>query len=201
MAQTKLIEDEEDKRCKCCPLYKTRTNIVWIRGTSTKDVDILFVGEAPGKDEDLMGKPFVGRAGHVLNKWIEETRLTNYAIINIVKCRPPNNRKPLPSEVRSCLPYFIKQVQELNPKLIVALGSTAMSVLINRSEVLPNVGKIFKSRFGDVMVFPHPAYLLRYADVYIPIKELKQIIKERRNDKELEKDIIRDILDKNKKAN
>ena len=183
MVQTKLIEDDEtggydtSGEYKCCPLWKTRNNIVWIRGTSTKDVDVLFVGEAPGRDEDLHGRPFVGRAGQVLNKWIEEVRLSNYAIINIVKCRPPNNRKPFQSEIRACLPYFIRQVQELHPKLIVALGATAMSVLINRSEVLSNVGKIFKSRFGDVMVFPHPSFILRGADIYIPIKELKEIAK------------------------
>ena len=175
--QMKLIENDDNKLFRCCDLWKTRNNIVWIRGTSTKDVDVLFVGEAPGRDEDLRGLPFVGRAGQVLNKWIEEARLSNYAIINIVKCRPPENRKPLQSEIRACLPYFIKQVQELHPKLIVALGATAMSVLINRSEVLSNVGKIFKSRFGDVMVFPHPSFILRGADIYIPIKELKEIAK------------------------
>lgn len=186
MVQTKLIEDDEtgefdtSGEYKCCPLWKTRNKMVWIRGMLTKDVDVLFVGEAPGRDEDLQGRPFVGRAGQILNKWIEEARLTNYAIINIVKCRPPNNRKPLQSEIRACLPYFIKQIKELNPKLIVALGATAMSVLINRNEVLPNVGKVFKSRFGDVMVYPHPSYILRGADIYIPIKELKEMVQARR---------------------
>lgn len=182
MGQMKLIEDDNcvdkdiSKDYKCCPLWKTRNNMVWIRGTSTKDVDVLFVGEAPGRDEDLRGLPFVGRAGQVLNKWICEAKLSNYAIINIVKCRTPNNRKPLQSEIRACLPYFIKQVQELRPKLIVALGATAMSVLINRSEVLPNVGKIFKSRFGDVMIFPHPSFILRGANISIPIDELKETV-------------------------
>ncbi len=181
MVQTTLIDDDEiceygkSSEYKCCPLWKTRNKMVWIRGTATKDVDVLFVGEAPGKDEDLYGRPFVGRAGQILNKWIEEARLTNYAIINIIKCRPPNNRKPLQSEIKACLPYFIKQTKELNPKIIVALGATAMSVLINRSEVLPNVGKIFKSRFGNIMVFPHPSFILRGADIYIPIKELKEM--------------------------
>ena len=171
--QSKLIENKGNESFKCCSLWKTRNNIVWIRGTSDKDVDIAFVGEAPGKEEDLQGRPFVGRAGQILDKWIERAMLSNYAIINIVKCRPPNNRKPIQSEIRACLPYFIKQIEELNPKLIVALGATAMSVLINRSEVLINIGKVFKSRFGDVMVFPHPSFVARGADVYIPIKELK----------------------------
>lgn len=181
--QMKLIEDDDyidkdiSKDYKCCDLWKTRNNMVWIRGTSTKDVDVLFVGEAPGRDEDLYGRPFVGRAGQVLNKWIEEARLSNYAIINIVKCRPPDNRKPLQSEIRACLPYFIKQVQELHPKLIVALGATAMSVLINRSDITANVGKIFETRYGKVFILFHPSYILRGADVYVPIRELKDICK------------------------
>ena len=173
MVQTKLIENEEDKLFRCCPLWKTRNNVVWIRRTPGKYINVVFVGEAPGKDEDLQGRPFVGRAGQILDKWITEANLSNYAIINIVKCRPPNNRKPLQSEIRACLPYFIRQIKELNPMLIVALGATAMSVLIYRSEVLSNVGKIFKSWLGDVIVFPHPSFILRGADVYIPIKELK----------------------------
>ena len=182
MVQTKLIEDDEigeygpSIEYKCCPLWKTRDKMVWIRGTSTKDVDMLFVGEAPGRDENLHGRPFVGRAGQILNKWIEEAGVTNYAIINIIKCRPPNNRKPLQSEIRSCLPYFIKQVKELNPKLIVALGATPCSVLINRKEVVANIGKIFQTIYGKVLVFPHPSYVLRGVDVYIPITELKQIL-------------------------
>lgn len=176
MGQTKLIEEESDQSCKRCPLHETRTSIVWQRGTADKDIDVLFIGEAPGKDEDLRGKPFVGRAGKILDKWIEDIGLTNYNIVNIVKCRPPGNRKPLSNEIRACLPYLIKQIQQFNPKIIVALGSTPCSILINRKEVVPNIGKIFKTRYGDVIVFPHPAYILRGADVYIPITELKKIL-------------------------
>lgn len=177
MSQTKLIEDEKDKLYRCCPLWKTRNNVVWIRGTSTKDVDVAFVGEAPGRDEDLRGKPFVGRAGKILDKWIEEAGLTNYAIINIVKCRPPNNRPPNQAEIRACLLHLIKQIHELNPKLIVALGRTACSVLINKSEITANIGKIFNSKYGKVFILPHPAYLLRGVNIYIPITELKEILK------------------------
>lgn len=176
MGQTKLIDNESDQSCKRCPLHETRNNIVWERSTTDKDVDILFIGEAPGKDEDLQGKPFVGRAGKLLDDWIFEMDLLSYAIINIVKCRPPNNRKPNPNEIRSCLPYLIKQIQQFNPKIIVALGATPCSVLINRKEVVANIGKIFKTRYGDVIVFPHPAYVLRGVDVYIPITELKNIL-------------------------
>jgi uracil-DNA glycosylase family 4 len=179
MVQTRLIDDEITEYTsgdyKCCPLWKTRNKMAWIRGTSTKDVDVLFVGEAPGRDEDLYGRPFVGRAGQLLNKWIEKARLTNYAVINIIKCRPPNNRKPNQSEIKACFPYFIKQLEELNPKLIVALGATAMSVLINRNDITACVGKIFDSRYGKVFILFHPSYILRGVDVYLPIKELKEV--------------------------
>lgn len=174
MGQTKLIEDEG---CKLCPLHQTRNNVVWIRGTETENVDILFIGEAPGRDEDLTGKPFVGKAGKLLDKWIEEAELTSYAIINIVKCRPPNNRKPLKSEISACLPYLIKQISDMKPKLIVALGATPSSVLINRKEVVANIGKLFKCKYGKVIVFPHPAFIARGVDIYVPIKELKEIAK------------------------
>jgi len=174
MGQTKLIEDEG---CKLCHLHETRNNIVWIRGTTTENVDILFVGEAPGRDEDLLGKPFVGKAGKLLDKWIEEAELTNYAITNIVKCRPPNNRKPLKSEINACLPHLIKQLRDMNPKLIVALGATPSSVLTNRKEVVANIGKMFKSRYGTIIIFPHPAYIARGVDLYVPIKELREIAK------------------------
>lgn len=172
MVQTKLIEDEG---CKLCPLHRTRNNIVWFRGTNTENVQILFIGEAPGRDEDLTGKPFVGRAGTILDKWIKELELTNYAIINIVKCRPPMNRKPTTAEIRACLPNLVEQIKKMNPKFIVALGAVPCSVLINRREVQKNIGKIFESIYGKVIVFPHPSFILRGAKAYVPIKELKEI--------------------------
>jgi uracil-DNA glycosylase family 4 len=173
MVQTKLIEDEG---CKLCNLHETRNNIVWYRGTATENVDVLFIGEAPGKDEDLSGRPFVGRAGKVLDKWIEEAGLTNYAIINIVKCRPPNNRKPNSSEIRACMPYLIEQINNMKPRIIVSLGAVPSSVLVNRKEVIVNIGKIFQSRYGNVIIFPHPSFILRGMKAYIPIKELKDIL-------------------------
>lgn len=174
--QTKLIENEDDKQYRCCPLWQTRINIVWYRGTSDKDVDVILIGEAPGKDEDLTGKPFVGRSGRLLDKWIEDAELENYAIINIVKCRPPNNRKPSQYEIKACLPYLESQIYAMNPKLLVALGAVPSSVLINKKEVVANIGKIFRSKYGPVMVFPHPSFIIRGSDVYVPIKELKETI-------------------------
>ncbi len=181
MVQTKLINNDSDQSCKKCPLHQTRNTIVWQRCTADKDVDALFIGEAPGKDEDLQGRPFVGRAGKLLDKWIEEIGLINYSIINVVKCRPPNNRKPNINEIKACLPYLIKQIRQFNPKIIIALGATPCSVLINRKEVVPNIGKIFKTRYGDVMVFPHPAYVLRGVDIKIPITELQEILGYKKN--------------------
>ena len=174
--QTKLIYNETDQSCRLCPLHETRNNVVWERSTADKDIDVLFIGEAPGKEEDLQGKPFVGRAGKILDEWIFEADLLSYAIINIVKCRPPGNRKPNPNEIRSCLPHLVKQIQQFNPKIIVALGATPCSVLIKRKEVVANIGKVFKTRYGDVIVFPHPAYVLRGIDVNIPITELTEIL-------------------------
>lgn len=170
--------DIDNGEYRCCPLYKNRTNVVWYRGTETKNVDVLFIGEAPGKDEDIQGKPFVGRAGKLLDKWIAQCEITNYAIINIVKCRPLNNRKPHQSEIRACLPYLIKQIYEMKPKLIVALGAVPTSVLLSKKELIPNIGKIFRSKHGPILIFPHPAYVLRGADPYIPIEELKDAIME-----------------------
>lgn len=174
MVQTKLIEDEG---CKLCDLHKTRNNIVWYRGTATENVDVIFIGEAPGREEDLQSKPFVGRAGKVLDKWIEEAELANYAIINIVKCRPPDNRKPNPSEIRACLPYLAEQIKDMNPKIIVSLGAVPSYVLVNRKEVIANIGKIFRSKYGIVIIFPHPSFILRGMKAYIPIKELKEMLK------------------------
>lgn len=179
--QLKLIDEDPEQSCKRCSLHKTRNNIVWIRGTLDKNVDILFIGEAPGRDEDLIGRPFVGRAGKILDKWIQEAGIQSYAIVNIVKCRPPKNRPPTQSEIGACLPHLTKQIHELRPKLLIALGKTAMSVLINRTEVIANLGKVFQTKYGRIIVFPHPAYILRGADAYIPIKELKDTLIKMKN--------------------
>lgn len=177
MTQTKLIENENNKLFRCCPLWKNRTNVVWIRGTVDKDADVLFVGEGPGRDEDLLGKPFVGRAGKILDQWIKDAEIEKYAIINVVKCRPPDNRPPKKEEIDACYPYLIKQIKELNPKLIVALGRTASIALINKSEITKNIGKIFPTMFYQVMIFPHPAFILRGADINVPIDKLKEVLK------------------------
>jgi DNA polymerase len=149
-------------RCIKCPLHKGRTNFVF--GTGNPDADVLVIGEGPGAEEDKQGKPFVGRAGQLLTdilKAINFTRDEVY-IANVVKCRPPENRTPAPSEMDECLPYLIKQIELIKPKLILCLGLTAAQGLLQKKDSLTNMrGKIFE--FGEIkiMVTYHPAALLR----------------------------------------
>ncbi len=112
--------------CKKCGLCKGRTNAV--PGEGSAKAEVLFIGEGPGKDEDLQGRPFVGAAGKLLTKLIESIGLTreDVYIANVVKCRPPNNRDPLPEEIKTCWPYLENQVKLIRPKLIVTLGRHSM---------------------------------------------------------------------------
>jgi uracil-DNA glycosylase family 4 len=152
------------RACTTCRLAKTRTNVVPGQGNANQP-DILFVGEGPGADEDAQGLAFVGRAGQLLTKMIEAMGYTRDQVFigNVVKCRPPDNRVPLPDEMESCLPFLREQISIIQPKLIVALGATAMKGLFGE-----NVGGITKIRgrwmeFQGIPVMPtyHPAYLLR----------------------------------------
>jgi uracil-DNA glycosylase family 4 len=153
---------------KCPNLVRSRTQVVF--GVGNVNADIMFVGEAPGADEDVQGEPFVGAAGQLLTKIIQATgqsRDTVY-IANILKCRPdmpvgaPGNRKPTPDEMKTCIPYLLEQIQIIRPKVIIALGATAVEGLFGKP--IP----ITKQRgnwmtFRDIPVMPtfHPAYLLR----------------------------------------
>jgi len=121
---------EEIKNCKKCPLHKFRKNPV--PGEGPLDTDIMVVGEAPGRNEDLQGRPFVGAAGQLLNKLLSLAGLerTQVYITNVVKCRPPGNRDPRDEEIRACLPYLIRQIQLIKPKLIIALGRHAARTLL-----------------------------------------------------------------------
>ncbi len=115
------------KSCELCGLCKTRTNAV--PGYGNWDADVMFIGEGPGRDEDLQGLPFVGAAGRVLNEMLSAIGWTreDVFIANVVKCRPPNNRDPLPEEVKSCWPYLEEQIRIIKPKLIVTLGRHSMN--------------------------------------------------------------------------
>lgn len=152
----------EIKDCPDCPLKETRTHFVF--GDGNESADIMFIGEAPGRDEDLQGIPFVGRAGQLLNKLLAHIMLTrsDVYITNILKCRPPNNRDPLPEEVETCIPYLHRQIEIIQPKLLVALGRVAAQNLLNTGESLTKMRKkIWRYKNIPLFVTFHPAYILR----------------------------------------
>ncbi len=153
---------EELGECTRCKLHKGRKNIVF--GVGDPKAWLVFVGEAPGADEDDQGEPFVGRAGQLLTRIIEAMKLTRdqVYICNIIKCRPPGNRNPEPDEIASCEPFLIGQLQAIKPKLICALGNFAAQILLRTKEPISKLRGRFYSYQG-IPVLPtfHPAYLLR----------------------------------------
>ncbi len=148
--------------CQLCPLGKTRNKFVF--GIGNPNADAMLIGEAPGADEDLQGEPFVGRAGKLLTdilKAINFTRDEVY-IANILKCRPPGNRDPLPSEMETCMPYLLKQIELIKPKVILCLGRVAANGLLNKKLTLSALRENIYDFYGiKVIVTYHPAALLR----------------------------------------
>jgi len=149
--------------CTRCKLHEKRRTIVF--GDGNPDADLMFVGEGPGENEDAQGLPFVGRAGELLTQMIEKglgiARADTY-ICNIVKCRPPENRTPLPNEVSTCRPYLDGQIDAVRPKVIVALGKPAASLLLGRDVPITRVrGTWHEYRGIPLMPTLHPAYVLR----------------------------------------
>lgn len=150
--------------CECtkCALGATRTKFVF--GTGNPKATLMFIGEAPGADEDAQGEPFVGRAGQLLTKIIEaiEFKRQDVYICNILKCRPPNNRKPTPEESDLCKPYLKKQIELVRPKVIVCLGLTAAENLLGTREPMGKLrGRVLAYEGVPVMITYHPAALLR----------------------------------------
>ncbi len=149
--------------CKKCGLSKTRTNVVF--GVGTENAEVLFIGEGPGEQEDLSGEPFVGRAGQLLDKFlvcVELDRHTNIYIANIVKCRPPKNRDPLPEEQEACIEWLRDQVRLMRPKIIVCLGRISAQRLISPDfKVTTEHGKFIDKSGILFMGTFHPAALLR----------------------------------------
>ena len=148
--------------CTACVLHQGRTNVVF--GCGNREASLMFVGEAPGQDEDLQGFPFVGRAGQLLNRIIAAMGLKREEvyICNIVKCRPPENRTPLPDEVAACSPYLFEQIELVAPKAIVALGAPAAKTLLNTNQGIMSIrGHWFSFRGIPVMPTYHPAFVLR----------------------------------------
>ncbi|HIZ48291.1 MAG TPA: uracil-DNA glycosylase [Candidatus Gemmiger excrementavium] len=149
--------------CRRCSLCETRTHVVFGQGAA--DAEVLFVGEGPGANEDAQGLPFVGRSGQLLDHYLEAVDLSrekNVYIANIVKCRPPQNRDPLPEESAACLPWLRQQFQLLRPKIIVCLGRVAAQQLIKPGfSVTKNHGKFFDKNGTLFTATYHPAALLR----------------------------------------
>ncbi|MBI5043071.1 MAG: uracil-DNA glycosylase [Nitrospirae bacterium] len=167
LSEKEAPETLEDVRrmigdCKRCGLYKKRKNIVF--GSGNEKAEIVFVGEAPGGDEDIQGKPFVGAAGQLLTKIIEAMGLKreDVYIANIIKCRPPNNRNPLEDEIEACEPFLKEQLRIINPKIICALGTFAAQTLLKTKEKITSIrGKFYTYEGIKLMPTFHPAYLLR----------------------------------------
>lgn len=154
---------QEIRSCSRCGLCERRTQTVFARGTGSSG--LCFVGEGPGADEDAQGYPFVGAAGQLLDKIIAAMGLgrDEVYVCNIVKCRPPENRKPLPEEMLACRPYLEQQLEILGPEVIVALGATAVEGLLGTTGGITRLRGTWKLYKGRIAVMPtfHPAYLLR----------------------------------------
>lgn len=152
---------EEIKGCQSCGLCKTATNFVF--GTGSDKARLMFIGEAPGFHEDRQGVPFVGAAGQLLDKLLESIGLSRdkVYIANILKCRPPDNRDPLPEEIESCTPHLLRQIEIINPKILCTLGNYATKFLLQTSQ---GISKIHGTKFikDQRIVFPiyHPAAAL-----------------------------------------
>ena len=151
------------KNCRACGLCETRTQTVF--GVGDESADWLLVGEGPGAEEDLRGEPFVGQAGKLLDNMLNSIDLKrghNVYIANTVKCRPPGNRHPQPDEMEKCFPFLIKQIQLIQPKLILALGKAAVQALLNTDIAIARLrGKVHEYHQIPLIVTYHPAYLLR----------------------------------------
>jgi uracil-DNA glycosylase family 4 len=169
--------------CRRCKLWPGRTHLVF--GVGNPNAQVMFVGEGPGRDEDLQGEPFVGRAGQLLTDIITKgmgLKRADVYIANVVKCRPPENRNPEPDEVESCEPFLKKQIDLIRPKIIVALGKFAVQSLLQSKQPISRLRGIWHDYHGTkLMPTFHPAYLLRnpgdkklvWEDIQKVIQELK----------------------------
>jgi len=154
--------EERILNCQLCPLSRTRKNAV--PGEGTYEAELMFVGEAPGYEEDIQGRPFVGKAGQLLTKIIQamKFRREEVYITNVVKCRPPQNRTPHREEVESCRPYLLEQIEKIQPRVIVALGKVATDFFVPGALSMNELRGNFY-QFENIPVMPtfHPSYLIR----------------------------------------
>ena len=172
------ILSQEASNCQKCGLAQTRTSVVF--GSGRTDADLMFVGEAPGADEDRQGLPFVGAAGQLLTRMIEAMGLTreDVYIANIIKCRPPNNRDPKPEELAACQPYLAQQIDLIAPVVICTLGRFAAQTLLQTTESMGRLrGKIFDYQGAKLVPTYHPAALLRNAQWKRPTWEDLKLVR------------------------
>ena len=171
--------EEVVKQCRKCRLCETRKNVVF--GVGNREADIMFIGEGPGADEDTQGEPFVGKAGKLMNMAFDKLviKREEVYIANIVKCRPPNKRKPQDDEAENCLDYLRNQVILVKPKIIVLLGSVALKNILGKEYgITASRGKWVERKGILYMPTWHPAALLRDENKKIDfIKDLKQVVK------------------------
>ena len=169
--------------CTRCKLHGGRSHLVF--GVGSPDADLMFVGEAPGRDEDLQGEPFVGRAGQLLTKIIEaiDLRREDVYIANVIKCRPPRNRNPERDEVETCRPFLFAQIDAIQPRVIVALGSFAVRTLLDddRLPISRARGQVYACRGAKLIPTFHPAFLLRSPDrkrdVWEDMKRVRSLLR------------------------
>ncbi|MEZ0536219.1 uracil-DNA glycosylase [Caldicellulosiruptoraceae bacterium PP1] len=174
--------------CTKCSIHSSRTNVVI--GDGNINAKLMFIGEAPGEDEDKMGKPFVGKAGKLLELALDSLELNrerDFYICNIIKCRPPNNRVPTENEAQNCLPFLRAQVSLIKPKIIVCLGATAMKYILGKDlKITQDRGRWFKKGDFDIIATYHPAALLRdpnkKEDFYKDLKSVVNLYKQIKED-------------------
>jgi len=200
--------------CKRCSLCKTRTNVV--PGEGDVDADIMFIGEAPGKNEDLKGEPFVGRAGNIFDVLLESVDMTREQIYlcNILKCRPPGNRNPMSEEIKSCVGSLDIQIKTIDPKIIATLGSFATTYIFNKFSIKPATissvaGKVIniQTPFGDKIIVPlfHPAVATYNAsktdDLISDFQVFRRLVDEQKEEKSEPEYSLDQIIDKKELEN
>ena len=200
---------QDIKNCTKCPLHRTRKNPV--PGEGPIDTEIVFIGEAPGRSEDEQGRPFVGAAGQLLTKLIEKAGLKREEvyITNIIKCRPPGNRDPEDNEIEACLPFLVRQLKLIRPKIIVALGRHASKVLlatfsnIEFKSMHRQHGKVYRGGINStqfkIMITYHPAAALYKPPIRKSLEEdfmvIKKLVEELRHSPSSSKRRERTLLD------
>lgn len=178
------LRTEIGPACTRCKLHTLgRRQVVF--GVGAPQARLMFVGEAPGEDEDKQGEPFVGRAGQLLTKIIEAIGLTREQvyIANVIKCRPPGNRNPEPDEVQTCEPFLFQQIALVQPRVVVALGKFAAQSLLRTTEPITKLrGRVFEFRGASLIPTFHPAYLLRNPpakrEVWEDMKKVRDLLKD-----------------------